>query len=243
MQSFQAVPAAPHDTGRIHPVLKSAADEICGTLARLVAYCCTLALLFIVGAYLWDQLPEVHGADPAGRPEWTVATRSAPAFASNQYDFSYKTRSYEILRHPEGGRKDILRWDAESGRPVAELEIYRPGGEFEPSMMRAPDAAGVLDSKFGPVDLLKLPAEAGPCLGFLRTVDQPALRISGYVCQGETLPARAAAIGCMLNRLSLIAAGNDAKLAELFARAELRRADCRTDWVSGSDKPALRGAI
>ena len=35
----------------------------------------------------------------------------------------------------------------------------------------------------------------------------------------------------------------DAKLAELFARAELKRADCRTDWVSGSARPALRGAI
>jgi hypothetical protein len=29
----------------------------------------------------------------------------------------------------------------------------------------------------------------------------------------------------------------------LFARAELKRADCRTDWVSGSDRPVLRGAI
>ena len=48
---------------------------------------------------------------------------------------------------------------------------------------------------------------------------------------------------CMLNRLSLIAAGNDARLAELFARADLKRADCRIDWVSGSDKPGLRGAM
>jgi len=31
----------------------------------------------------------------------------------------------------------------------------------------------------------------------------------------------------------------DAKLAELFARAELERAECRTD----PRKPALRGAI
>ena len=47
----------------------------------------------------------------------------------------------------------------------------------------------------------------------------------------------------VLNRLTLIAAGNDARLAELFTRAELKRADCRIDWVSGSDRPALRGAI
>jgi hypothetical protein len=237
MPPFQAVP---HYTGAVQPALKGAVDEICGTLARLIAYCCTLALLFIVGIYLWDQLPDMH-ANASARPEWTVATRSSPAFASNQYDLSYKTRSYHVLRHPEGGRKDVLRWSAENGRSIAELEIYRPGGEFE--LPALPQAAGTIDSKFGPVTLLRPAEGTGNCVGFLKAIDQPALRISGFVCQGETGAARGAAIACMLNRLSLIAAGNDAKLAELFARAELKRADCRTDWVSGSDRPRLRGAI
>jgi hypothetical protein len=240
MPPFRAVPAAPHYTGSVHTAPKGAVDEICGTLARLIAYCCTLALLFIVGVYLWDQLPDMH-ANASARPEWTAAPRSSPAFASNQYDLSYKTRSYHVFRHPEGGRKDVLRWDAENGRTIAELEIYRPGGEFEPSAVS--DAIRTIETKFGPVTLLPLSGANRTCLGFLKTVDQPALRISGFVCQGETLPARGAAISCMLNRLSLIAAGNDAKLAELFARAELKRADCRTDWVSGSDRPVLRGAI
>jgi hypothetical protein len=240
MPPFQAVPAAPHYTGSVHTAPNGAVDEICGTLARLIAYCCTLALLFIVGVYLWDQLPDMH-ANASARPEWTAAPRSSPAFASNQYDLSYKTRSYHVFRHPEGGRKDVLRWDAENGRTIAELEIYRPGGEFEPSAVS--DAIRTIETKFGPVTLLPLSGANRTCLGFLKTVDQPALRISGFVCQGETLPARGAAISCMLNRLSLIAAGNDAKLAELFARAELKRADCRTDWVSGSDRPVLRGAI
>lgn len=238
MPSFQAVPAAPHYAGGFLAALKSAVDEICGTLARLVAYLGTLALLFIGGVYFWDQLPQVH-SEASARPEWTVATRSTPAFASNQYDLAYKTKSYHILRHPEGGRRDVLRWNAANGRPIAELEIYRPGGEFEPSA--ATDSAGAIDSKFGPVTLIRL--SDGACLGFLKTVEQPHLRISGYVCQGETIPARGAAIACMLNRLSLVTAGNDARLAELFARAELKRADCRTDWVSGAGRPSLRGAI
>ena len=237
MQPFQAVPAAPHHTGGILPVLKSAVDEVCGTLARLIAYLGTLALLFIVGIYLWDQLPDVH--EPSAAPDWTVATRSIPAFASNQFDLVYKSKSYQIVRHPQGGRKDVLRWNAENGHPVVELEIYRPGGEFETSAVF--DAAGAVDTKFGPVTLLK--PNGGACLGFLKAIEQPSLRISGFVCQGETVPARGAAIACLLNRLNLIAAGNDARLAELFARADLKRADCRTDWVSGSDGPALRGAI
>jgi hypothetical protein len=35
-----------------------------------------------------------------------------------------------FFRHPEGGRKDVLRWTVHGEKPVAELEIYRPGGEF-----------------------------------------------------------------------------------------------------------------
>lgn len=240
MPSFQAVPAAPHPAGRILAALKSAFDEVCGTLARLIAYVCTLALLFIVGIHLWDQLPDMH-ASASTRPEWTLATRSSQAFASNQFDLSYKSKSYQIFRHPEGGRRDVLSWNAEQARPVAELEIYRPGGEFEPAA--ASGAIGTVETKFGAVMLLPLEGGDRACTGFLKMVDQPSLRISGYVCQGETLPARGAAIACMLNRLSLVAAGNDARLAELFARADLKRADCRTDWVSGSGRPSLRGAM
>jgi hypothetical protein len=38
--------------------------------------------------------------------DWGVATRSYPAFAVSQSDISGKTETYEILRRPEGGRKD-----------------------------------------------------------------------------------------------------------------------------------------
>ena len=239
MQRSQAVPAAHHHTGGIGPVLKGIADEICATLARLTAYLFALALLFILGVYLWDQLTEMQ-ADAPARPDWIATARPIPAFASNQYDLSYRTKSYEIFRHPEGGRKDVLRWNMANGHTVAELEIYRPGEQFEP--LAVTEATGMIDSKFGPVTLVRQTGGDG-CLGFLKTIEQPVLRISGFVCQGETVPARGATIACMLNRLSLISAGNDASLAELFVRAEMKRADCHTDWVTGSDKPDLRGTI
>jgi hypothetical protein len=41
-----------------------------------------------------------------------------------------------IVRHPSGGRKDILRWASMSERASAELEIYRPGVEFAPAANR-----------------------------------------------------------------------------------------------------------
>jgi hypothetical protein len=223
MQPSQAVPAAHHHTSGIGPVLKGIADEICATLARLIAYLCTLALLFILRVYLWDQ-PDMHADGPAW-PDWTAMARPLPAFASNQYDLSYKTESYQIFRRPEGGRKDVLRWNAENGQPVARLAIYGPGGQFEPLVVT--ETTGMIDSKFGSVTLVRRAGDG--CLGFLKTIDQQALRLAGFVCQGAIVPARGAAISRMLNRLSLISAGNDASLAELFARAEMKRADCRAD--------------
>ena len=75
----------------------------------------------------------------------------------------------------------------------------------------------MVDSKFGEVALFRLPGrgeEASNCLGFMKNLDNPTLRISGWTCQGDTLPARRAAVGCMLNRLTLLGAGNEPKLAE-----------------------------
>jgi hypothetical protein len=254
---------------KIHPALRSFADECSGVLARLIAYVGALALLAIIGVSLWDELPFRGSGDPAAKSAWSVAARPYPAFAVSQSDLFGKTETYEILRHPDGGRKDVFRWAALGEKPVVELEIYRPGGELsqsgppiaeiagrmDPDGVRELQAAGLIDSKFGAVTLLGLSDRGGgarPCLGFMKGFDQPNLRISGWSCQGDTLPARRAAIGCMLDRLILLMAANDPKLAELFARAELRRGGCApastapitsADWVTGAQNPRLRGSL
>lgn len=247
--------------------LASFVDEVHGTLARLLAYLMTLALMAICGIALWEHLPAVAVMETAPRT-WSEAGRTAPAFAVSQLIFPSKTETYEILRHPEGGRKDIFRWSGIGGAPMAELEIYRPGEEadqvgsaagylaarMDPAGRRELEAAGLADSKFGPVTLFRRTGgteAAQACLRFYRHLDEPKFRLSGWSCLGEDVPARRAAIGCMLNRLILLPAGNDAKLTELFARAEVRRSDCAgpgalpvtADWVTGADNPQLRGAI
>jgi hypothetical protein len=273
MHSFSADPANSRYTTRIHPALTSFADEVCGTLARLFAYVMTLALLAIGGVALWEQLPDAAAMDPSIKDArfedaWTLADRSSRAFAVSQFDPHDKTETYEIFRHPLGGRRDILQWNGADKKPVAELEIYRPGGELshngpaiaeiaarmDPGGARELEAAGLVDTKFGTVTLLRLvsgPNTGRGCLGFMKRVGDPHARISGWSCQGDNLPARRAAISCMLNRLTLLSTGNDPKLAELFARAELRRADCASstapvlsaDWLTGADNPQLRGAF
>lgn len=272
MRSFWAHPAnSYYYTTRIHPALTSFADEVCGTLARLVAYVGTLALLAILGIHFWQQLPD-EAVEPVAKSTWSVAERTPPAFAVSPFDSLEKTETYQILRHPEGGRKDVFRWTARDARPdekpVAELEIYRPGGELshsgpavadipsrmDPEGMREMEAAGIIDSKFGPVTLLRFAGQADgarSCLGFIKRFDEPDLQVSGWSCQGEALPARRAAVSCTLSRLMLLMAGNDAKLAGLFARAELRRGGCSpaatsatsADWVTGAENPRLRGTM
>jgi hypothetical protein len=227
----------------------------------------------MAGLHFWNELPDAVPAEPAAKAGWYLASRSHPAFAVSLIDQTDKTETYEIFRHPDGGRKDVLHWTAQGpalgGKPIAELEIYRPGAEFDPlDAVNAPkggqqdspglEAAGIIDSKFGEVALLRPSSNASgaedrarSCLGFIKRFGDPNLQISGWTCLGDGLPAQRAAIGCMLDRLTLLSAGNEPKLAELFARAELRRGSCSAttpsafslDWVTGIENPRLRGPL
>jgi hypothetical protein len=126
---------------------------------------------------------------------------------------------------------------------------------MDPDGMREIAGEGIIESKFGQVTLLGFADQASDpkrCLGFMKNLEAANLRISGWSCQGETLPARRATIACTLNRLTLLTAGNDLKLAELFARAELKRGVFATgnaatvlsaDWVTGAQNPRLRGGL
>ena len=260
MQSPEASTAV--SPTQIHLALANFADEVVGTLARLFAYVGALALFAILALAALGQLPSLRDDEPAEKPGWAEASRSHPAFALSKLDSSDKTVSYAILRHPEGGRRDVLRWTGDADKSVAELEIYREGGEFDVTRPATADLAvqmglgaatpleqaGLIDTKFGPVALFRPTGTAqGACLGYLKRSEEPALQISGFSCQGDTLPARRAAIACTLNRLTLLTSGNEPKLAELFARAELRRRPCApagsSDWLLGAANAQLRGAL
>jgi hypothetical protein len=263
-----------HPPAGTHPVLWSFAEECRAVTAHLLVYVGALALLAVAGFHLWAQLPIAEAIEPlaealepAAKVGWSVAARSYPAFAVSQVDSSGKLETYEILRHPDGGRRDVLRWAASPGEdPIAELELYRRGAELsqfrppadeiaarmDPDGTRQIVGEGIVDSKFGPVSLFGLgPDDPRRCLGFMKNLDAVNLQISGWSCQGDTLPARRSAIACTLNRLILLTAGNEPKLAELFARAELKRGTCvagggaalSADWGTGVQNPRLRGSL
>ena len=258
------------------PAVYSFADECTAVVGRMLAYMGCLALLAIAAVAAFQHLELDWTPAAVAKPGWTVADRSYPAFAVRQADVAGITAVYEIQRHPGGGRKDILRWMPNEGRPLAELELYRLGGEaleaasiadvavrMDPGGLRETVGEGVIDSKFGPVALFGFAErrdDARRCLGFAHSLDAANLRISGWSCQGEGLPARRAAVACMLDRLTLLTAGGEPRLAELFAHAELKRTGCATasalsaagsatgsaigsDWVTGVQNPLLRGSL
>jgi len=262
MQSPEASTAV--SPTQIHLTLVNFADEVVGTLARLFAYVGTLALFAILALAGLGQLPDLRDDGPAEKPGWAEASRSHPAFAISKLDSSEKTAAYTVFRHPEGGRRDVMRWTGDADKPMAELEIYREGSEFDVTQPAAAglafrmglgaatalEQAGLIDTKFGPVALFRptSTAEGTPsCLGYLKRNEEPALQISGFSCQGDTLPARRAAIACMLNRLTLLTSGNEPKLAEMFAHAELKRRSCdsgsSSDWLLGAANAQLRGTL
>lgn len=249
----------------------------CGALAACLAlYVGALAAiagaatLFVTRWNFDDGLAQLHldalleVAEP--REGWWRDVVAAPAFAVSHFDIAGITATYEVDRDGGDGRRDILRW-ADGAAQVAGLRIDRPGpglaaavpvaapieAGFHLDSFAEAEAAGVVESKFGPVKLLGLIDRAGapaPCLGFVKTFDDPSLRLDGWSCQGETVAARRAAIVCLLDRLVLLKAGRDAALAELFARAELRRTDCggslprgAGDWIVSAQDPRLRGAM
>lgn len=268
MRSLSAWRRPPRTAGD-HLALHGFADECRSLALNLLLYVGGLALLILIAVTLFDSGASEAGNEPPTRSDWSVAARSHPAFAVSQIDLPGKTQTYEIFRHPEGGRKDVMRWAAAGEKPVVELELYRPGaervhamppaaeiaGRMDPDGVREIAGEGIIDSKFGPVTLLGFADrtdDAGRCLGFMKNLEQANLRISGWSCQGDTLPARRAAIACTLNRLTLLTAGNDPKMAELFARAELKRGNCLSgsaamaasaDWITGAQNPRLRGGL
>ena len=262
MRSFSTA-AAPPDTNREDKVQESLVDEWVGTAARISLYLCTLALIAMVGIEFGRQWVLDDGGER--QPLWRLASRSAASFAVNLPDMDDKTTDYEIFRGPGGGRKDVFRFaergDNSDSRLVAGLEIYRPGAESTAAATELADAMatgerealGLIDSKFGTVRLFRLagakPA-APPCLGFIKGFDEPLLWISGWSCEGQTLPARRAALGCLLDRLTPLSTGNDPKMAEFFAHAELKRGSCgasaprgSADWVTTAAGPELRGTF
>lgn len=104
MPSFHADSAAPANRTRFHLVLAGLADELVGTLARLLAYVGALALLAMFALYAGNQLPSTGILD-AAMADWSEALNPAPAFAASRTNSAATTAPYAARCQPEGGKE------------------------------------------------------------------------------------------------------------------------------------------
>lgn len=233
----------------LHAALRSRSDEVRSVLVRGLACLGAFALMACAAAELLANPPEPATALATGpRSPWIEANRPHQAFALTLPELAEAEHHYAIRRHAAGGgRKDILTFgEIAAEGPYAVVEIYRPGKEPEPfatpldeiavRLARAdiadePRPAGTLVSKFGSVALvdfsLRRQARHRGCTGFVRTFAEMRMQIAGWYCNPGPELVERSTIGCTLDRLTVLSAGNDPALAQRFARAELNRDVCR----------------
>ena len=225
--------------------------DIRATIVRILAYMGALAILAIAAASFFRAPSGVAAVQPSPLPEWVNVERPRPAFDLQMPELAADGFNYAILRrNADGARKDVLSWgEAAGGGPYVMVEIYRPGAASErfidaPSEIAARivgftvtddvKPAGEIDSKFGAVPLVDF-AIAVPgthngrqrrCLGFVRPFNDPPMQIAGWYCSASEEAVDRATLSCALDRLTILSAGGDNKIASLFARAELKRTFC-----------------
>jgi hypothetical protein len=237
----------------------------------------------ILAAILVDDLiAPTHAVSPskpvpAARSAWIEVTRNQSAFALESPALEGLHARYVFHRHRTGGgRKDSLIWGnvADAG-PYVRVVLYRPGAEavdsdpLEAAVAVASESAieaelagptGELVTKFGLLPLIDMTVKEGErrraCLAAAGHWNEPRLGIVAWWCNaGPELVARGQ-FACMLDRLNLMSAGGDDRLAQFFAKAELKRGSCgastafinptpkRPDhWLDAKAAPKLRGRI
>lgn len=255
--------------------LRKVGREAGAIAIRLAAYLGALAAIAIVAVRLFPVAQSSALTATPARLQWASVERPHAAYAVAFPDIADPKPGYTVLRSPGGGRKDVATFEGQgkSAGRSAVIEVYRPGSElsrFDPPrdeiVARAAQAGAVedatsapaLESRFGPMALVDFTLVQNGvrrgCLGFVGRVSEPELQISGWFCNaGPGIVARPA-VACGLDRLTLLSAGNDPRLAQFFARAELKGATCnpkyasagtpfrQADWLSGRQETRLRGA-
>jgi len=233
------------------------ANELRATLARMVAYSAGLGAFALIALEILG--PRHSGVKPANA-DWVEVIRPLPAFALTIPAFEGAPR-YSIWRHVSGvGRKDVMSFGEASGATVT-LEIFRGDVEEEDitssiSELRlsTPRSPNSIDTKFGAVRVENAIERGRNCLRVSRKFEELRFEISGTFCNAGLELVDHGMVACAIDRLSLVSAGSEPRLATLFARAELRRTFCgqrsvflaatpkRTDWIDAQRDPKLRRA-
>jgi hypothetical protein len=217
-------------------------------------------------------------AIPEQRPDWIEIARPHGAFALQSPTLDGLEARFAMRRHRDGGgRKEEFTFGDPVGHGAyARLSVYRPGSEgmADPDPLAAVVAVASestidaelqetdrkLRTKFGALPIVAMSVKGHDgmrrCIATAAGWSDPPLGIVAWWCNdGPELVAHGE-FACLLDRLALMSAGGDDRLAEFFARAELKRGSCASqssfvsptpkrpdDWIHAKIGPRLRGRL
>ena len=248
--------------------------------SSLIAYGAVGIMAAILANDLIHRPSAPNPATPASEPraEWIEIARPHGAFALEAHSLEGLDVQYIVRRHRlGGGRKDELTFgDPAARRPYVRIALYRPGSEgmAEPDPLEAvvslasqssidaelQETDRKLRTKFGTLPVVAMTVKSGvtsrQCIATASAWSEPRLGLVAWWCnEGPELVAHGE-FACLLDRLALMSAGGDDRLAEFFAQAELKRGSCgtygsfvsptpkrRDDWIHAKITPQLRGRL
>ncbi len=205
-------------------------------------------------------------ARPVQQPSgWVDIVKPFQLYGMPSALFGSDPRQFTARRHlAHGGRIDSMSFGADAPGPGhwLHIEIRRFGSEGElanepeiplyAEMTRQAAQAGGsiaryglpqrVDTRFGPLEMADLQIAAGDrmtsCTGFRLTRQPPGLGFAGLACGTAARQMDRQAVLCAIDRLDLIASGDDRELGDFFARRELRRGrECATSRIGRVDRP------
>ena len=248
------------------------------SLSRVLAFASILFMVSIVGRDLIGPTPANSSVTRLPeRPQWNEVARAHGAFALESPALEGLELSYLVRRHRiGGGRKDLLTWGSVDGDGVyMRVVLYRPGTESafldDPLDIVTAIAAesgidaelsgpvGELKTKFGELPIVNMHTwgKNGPraCMAVAHSWNEPRISLVAWWCNRDWQLVQRGQVACLMDRLMLMSAGGDEKLAAFFARAERERETCGTtpilgttpkrpdDWIFAKAEPKLRGRL
>jgi hypothetical protein len=209
-------------------------------------------VLFVLSGESGAAPPEKPIATPpAGeaapeKPAWIPVIRPIHLFALEAPELMKAAANYDAMRSTTSdGREDFLSFGsaARADAPFMRISVYRVGSEVKDpaplfvDLSRRASTLGLavgrttpgeaMQTKFGDMEVVEAKLSANDversCFAFRRAVPGERLRLAGWYCPPAGSFAGKAGITCLIDRLSLLSAGEDNQLRESFVAAERRR--------------------
>ena len=205
-----------------------------------------LGLAILVALNMPEAAPKIAAVKPVAVPAspWIDIVRPIKLFDLTAPELAKAPLAYAARRHISGGRQDLLTFGSLDGSAYMRLQLYRVGKEVAPAAPLYVDLARAaaqgdlsitrslppsqLATRFGTFEVadLSLAGKAVapvPCLGFRGAALDGKFQILGFACGSKSLTLSRPTLGCLIDRLDLIEAGDDRELANFFAATELKR--------------------